>query len=76
MVADCSFYMKNIDKVRTFWEAHKIWKNLPHGLYIYLVNDQTMGKIAQIFVCFSESLNFKTNLSVEFIHIRPESKIR
>ena len=18
-------------KVRTFWEAHKIWKNLPHG---------------------------------------------
>ena len=22
-------------KVRTFWEAHKIWKNLPHGLRVY-----------------------------------------
>ena len=32
-------------KVRTFWEAHKIWKNLPHGLYIYLVNVQTTRKI-------------------------------
>ena len=24
-------------KVRTFWEAYKIWKNLPHGLDIYLL---------------------------------------
>ena len=22
---------KNICNVRTFWETHKIWKNLPHG---------------------------------------------
>ena len=22
----------NRDKVRTFWETHKIWKNLPHGI--------------------------------------------
>ena len=22
-------------KVRTFWEAHKIWKNIPHGFDFY-----------------------------------------
>ena len=32
--------------------------NLPHGLEIYLVNVQTMRKIAEIFVAFSEKLNF------------------
>ena len=45
-------------KVWTFWEAHKIWKNLPRGLYIYLVNIQSMRKIFSSFVCFSESPNF------------------
>ena len=25
------FRLKFLDKVRTFWETHKIWKNLPHG---------------------------------------------
>ena len=34
-----------IIKVRTFWEAHKDLRNLPHALYIYSVNDQTMRKI-------------------------------
>ena len=24
-------YSSYIVKVRTFWETHKIWKNLPHG---------------------------------------------
>ena len=47
-----------IVKVRTFWEAHKIFHNLPHVLYIYFVNIQTMRKIFSNFVCFSESLNF------------------
>ena len=32
-------------KVRTFWEAHKNLRNLPHALYIYLVNVKTMRKI-------------------------------
>ena len=36
-----------------------MWRNLPHGLDIYLVNVQTMRKIAQIFVAFSEELNFR-----------------
>ena len=33
-------------------------RNLPHGFDIYLVNVKTMRKIAQIFVTFSEKLNF------------------
>ena len=61
-------------KVRTFWEAHLIWKNLPHvrnpyGFVIYLVNVKTMRTIAQIFVAFSEKLNFK-----ELIFFRDEKK--
>ena len=32
-------------KVWTFWEAHKNLRNLPHSLYIYLVNVQTTRKI-------------------------------
>ena len=45
-------------KVRTFWEAHKNLSNLPHALYIYLVNVKTMRKIFSNFVCFSDSPNF------------------
>ena len=45
-------------KVQLFWEGHKNLRNLPHGLYIYLVTVQTMRKIVQIFVAFSEKLNF------------------
>ena len=33
-------------------------RDLPHGFGIYLVNNKTMRKIAQIFVAFSEKLNF------------------
>ena len=46
-------------KVQLFWEGHKKLRNLPDGLYIYLVSIQTMRKIAQIFVAFSEKLIFK-----------------
>ena len=52
--------------VRTFWEAHKIWKNLPHGLDIYLVNVQTMRKIFSNFMCFSESPNFNCSICSSF----------
>ena len=34
-------------------------RNLPHGFDICLVNVKTMRKIVQIFVAFSEKLNFK-----------------
>ena len=40
-------------------EKHtKFEKNLPHALDVYQVIVQSMRKIAQIFVCFSESPNF------------------
>ena len=45
-------------KVWTFWETQKIWKNLPLGFDIYLVNIKTMRKIFSNFVCFSESPTF------------------
>ena len=45
-------------KVQTFWDAHKIWKNLPHGLKVNCVNVQSMRKLAKTFLCVSESPNF------------------
>ena len=47
-----------VTKVRNFWEVHNNLRNLPHALYIYLVNVQTMRRIFSNFVCFSESPNF------------------
>ena len=44
--------------VQLFWEG----RNLPQGFDIYLVNVKTLGKIVQIFVAFSEKLNFKYNM--------------
>ena len=38
-----NFYLSG--EVWTFWEAHKNLRNLPHALYIYLVNFQTIWKI-------------------------------
>ena len=51
-------------KVQLLWEGHKSLWNHPHGLDIYLVNVQTMRKIAQIFLAFSEKLNFTNNPSL------------
>ena len=50
----------NIDhfKVQLFWEGHKNLCHRPYGFDIYLVNVKTMA-MAQIFVAFSEKLNFK-----------------
>ena len=31
-----SVHNTKLIKVRNFWEVHKIWKNLPHGLDVYL----------------------------------------
>ena len=46
-------------KVQLFWESQKNVLNRPYGFEIYLVNIKTMRMIAQIFVAFSEKLNFK-----------------
>ena len=44
----------HIGKVQTFWEAHKIWKQFPHGLDVYKGNVQTMRKIFPNFVCLEK----------------------
>ena len=45
-------------KVQLFWEGHKNMRNRPYAFEIYLVNVKAMRTIAQIFVAFSEKLNF------------------
>ena len=48
-------------KVKTLWEGHKIWKNLPPVLtkQLFLLSSvKTSGIFFQIFVAFSEKLNF------------------
>ena len=45
-------------KIQLFWEGHKNVRNRPYGFEIYLVNNKTIRTIAQIFVAFSEKLNF------------------
>ena len=56
----------HIGKIQTFWEAHKIWKQFPHGLDVYKGNVQTMRKIFPNFVCFLESSNFTNKKSLTF----------
>ena len=52
--------LKNsLSKVQLFWEGYKNLHNLPRDFEVYLVNVKTMRKIAEIFVTFSEKLNFK-----------------
>ena len=49
-------------KVRTFWEALKIWKNLPHGFdksADLLSKRQNHEEDFSNYVCFSKSPNFK-----------------
>ena len=47
---------KKLKQIQLFWEGKKNLQHLPHG---FDVNVNTMRKIAQIFVAFSEKLNFK-----------------
>ena len=42
-------------------------RNHPYGFEIYLVNVKTMRTIAQIFVAFSEKLNFKYIVMTEVV---------
>ena len=52
--------IRKVGKVRLFWEGHKNVHNRTYGFEIYLVNVKTMRTIAQIFVAFSEKLDFNT----------------
>ena len=45
-------------KVWTFWEEHKIWRNLPLKIWHYWVTSNSKWKIFSNFVAFSEYPNF------------------
>ena len=50
-------------KVWTFWEEHKIWKNLPLKIWHYWVTSNLKWKIFSNFVSFSECPNFTYKFS-------------
>ena len=55
------FCSSNLDKVQILWEGHKIWKNFPSVLtkkLLLLSSVKTRRRSFQIFVAFSEKLNF------------------
>ena len=52
------YILSKVSKVQLFLEGHKNLHHPPYGFDIYLVNDKTIRKIAQMFVTFSEKLNF------------------
>ena len=62
-------------KVEILWEGHKIWKNLPPVLtkQMFLLSSvKTSGRFFQIFVAFSEKLDFMINLFSFFLdHFPP-----
>ena len=60
--------LAKLGKVQLFLEGHKNVRIRPYGFEIYLVNVKTMRMIVQIFVTFSEKLNFNT--SAEFVLIQ------
>ena len=53
----------NTFKVQLFWEGHKNLRHPPYRFDIYLVNVKTIRRMAQIFVAFTEKLNFKNRWS-------------
>ena len=51
-------YPYNDSKVKIFWESPKNLAHLPHFIWHYLVASNYKWKTGQIFVAFSEYLNF------------------
>ena len=70
--------MRNVKyiKVQILWEGHKIWKNLPPVLtkQLFLLSSvKTSGRFFQIFVAFSEKLDFtpeNMRLNIPLIAVR------
>ena len=54
------FLLVRFETVQVFWKGHKNLKNLP----LLLSNVKTSGRFIQIFVAFSENLNFKLKLFI------------
>ena len=53
-----SFVLPALFKVQLIWEGQKNLHQPPYGFVIYFVNVKTIRRMAQIFVAFSEKLNF------------------
>ena len=56
----------NFGKVQLFWEGHKNLELSPTWFDIYLVNVKSSGRWLQIFVAFSEKLNFTKSFNLCF----------
>ena len=65
-------------KVQLFWESHNNLRNLPHGFEIYLSSKRrNHNQIPQIFVAFSEKLNFiKTIVSKVYIDLKSANLVK
>ena len=62
-----SIWQYVFSKVKTLWEGHNIWKNLPLVLMkqLFLPNSlKTSGIFFSNFVAFSENLNFNMEMII------------
>ena len=60
-------------KVWTFWEAHKIWKNLPHGLDVLnrCTSHSSWGRFFEI-LCASQNVRTLLKVSIFFLPACPK----
>ena len=64
------------DKVCTKIKVHKNVGDRPFGFEIYLVTVKTMRTIAQIFVAFSEKLNFNVDIDLKTLHLAKKKCVK
>ena len=60
------------NKVKIFWEGRKKLKKCPSFIWRYLLSSKKVGFFFQIFVAFSEYLNFKGLVVEKFLAIHNE----
>ena len=58
------YHRKETGKVQIFWEVQKNLAHLPLFFWHYLVASNYKWKMGQIFVAFSEYLNFRRNTTI------------
>jgi hypothetical protein len=61
-----------ISKVHIFWEGHKIWKQISHLVFSFteLVELKLRLRFLQIFVAFSDNLDFNHKTFTRWKHLR------
>ena len=65
-----------IRKVWTFWEGHKIWKNLPFSIWRYSVVSNFKWKIFSNFLSFSGGPNFTFHWKMKTKEFLPNRKLK